>query len=73
MALSLYKQAWHDLPDDMRKPLKSELEDLLKQNGLTDNAELINSIIKVSTPNNVKLGGKQSPDLKPWKPVEQRK
>ena len=73
LALSLYKQAWHDLPDDMRKPLKSELEDLLKQNGLTDNAELINSIIKVSTPNNVKLGGKQSPDLKPWKPVEQRK
>ena len=71
-ALSLYKQAWHELPDDMRKPLKKDLENLLKQKGLT-NSELINSIIKVSTPNNVKLGGKQSPNLKPWKPIEQRK
>ena len=71
-ALSLYKQAWHDLPDDMRKPLKKELVNLLEQKGLT-NSELINSIIKVSTPNSVKLGGKQSPDLKPWKPIEQRK
>lgn len=71
-ALSLYKQAWHDLPSDMCKPLKSDLEKLLRQSFGLSNSTLINSIIKVSTPKGVTLGGKQNPLLKPWQPKEKR-
>ncbi|MBJ2128048.1 hypothetical protein JC525_03775 [Alteromonas sp. IB21] len=72
LALSLYKQAWHELPNDMCKPLKTDLEKLLRDRGIENNA-LISSIIKVSTPEGVTLGGKQHPSLKPWQPIEKRK
>ncbi len=73
LALSLYKQAWHELPSDMCKPLKTDLEKLLKQRFGLANSTLINSIIKVSTPDGVTLGGKPNPSLKPWQPIEKRK
>lgn len=72
LALSLYKEAWHHLPDNMRPPTKPELETVLKEKGLTKSAQ-INAIIKVSTPNGVELGGKQNPKLTPWKPLYKRK
>ena len=70
-ALSLYKEAWRGLPSNMRTPIKSELETVLKEKGLTKPAH-IDAVIKVSIPNGITLGGKQSPELTDWKPLHKR-
>jgi hypothetical protein len=71
-AYSLYEQAWKSLPIDMNRPNKPQLSKLLNEMGITAQ-KTIDSIIKVSTPNNVVLGGKSKSNLKSWTPISKRK
>jgi hypothetical protein len=48
------------------------LSKLLNEMGITAQ-KTIDSIIKVSTPNNVVLGGKSKSNLKSWTPISKRK
>jgi len=70
-AYTLFEEAWKDLPANMKKPTKPQLSEHLKTKGITETT-VIDSIIKVSTPNNVTLGGKQKPELSEWKPKNER-
>jgi hypothetical protein len=70
-AFSLFNEAWRDIPPDMKKPTKEQLTSQLTQKGLSIK-KTIDAIIKVSTPNNVNLGGKQKSDLKDWAPKDER-
>jgi hypothetical protein len=71
LALSLFEQAWKDLPSDMNKPNKTQLTKLLKEMDVTEQ-KTIDSLIKVSTPNNIILGGRAKLNLKDWKPMSKR-
>ena len=70
-AYDVFLNAWHELPSDMKKPTKEQLTIYLKAKGLSEIAS-IEAIIKVSTPDKFSLGGKQKPELKNWKPKNER-
>lgn len=71
LAHSLFDEAWRNFPKDMNKPSKEQLSEILKIKGITEAAS-IDAIIKVSTPNNVVLGGKKRPGFIEWKPKNKR-
>lgn len=71
-AITVYREAWEGLPKGMKQPTKEELASLLKKRGVTVPTE-INAIIKVSTPNGKRLGGRQNSELENWRPAYERK
>lgn len=71
-AYDVFLAAWQALPVDMKKPTKPQLIEYLREKGISE-ISTINAIIKVSTPDNITLGGNQKADLKEWQPKYARK
>jgi hypothetical protein len=65
-AYSLFKDIWCKLPNDMNNPTKSDLDYHVKNEQGIINKALRDAIIKVSKPNDIKLGGKSKSNLKPF-------
>jgi hypothetical protein len=65
VAESVYIDVWKNFPENMNKPLRAELEEVIRSKGITSKT-VIDSIITISTPDHITLGGKRKPDLLPW-------
>ncbi|GAA6183765.1 hypothetical protein [Aliiglaciecola sp. NS0011-25] len=72
LAYDVFLAAWKDLPVNMKRPTKSQLTDYLMAKGIKEQTT-IDAIIKVSTPDEITLGGKQKPDLVEWLIKSKRK
>jgi hypothetical protein len=72
LASSLFDSAWKDLPSDMKKPTKGQLQHFVKtEQGIIESAE-VEALIRISKPDDVQFGGNQSATLKPWQPKNKR-
>lgn len=67
IAESVFKDAWYKNPENMAKPTEAQLVELIKKKGISAPESLIKSIIKISKPDDIELGGKQKPNLIPWR------
>lgn len=65
VAESVYTDVWKNFPENMNKPLRAELEEVIRSKGITSKT-VIDSIITISTPDHITLGGKRKPDLLSW-------
>jgi len=70
-AHSLNQGVW-PIPPNMNLPRKSELVELIKAKDPSLCIADIDAIIRISTPNGIKLGGKQKKDKIPFAPVHLR-
>lgn len=67
VCLSLSKDVW-PIPEYMNKPTKNQLIELIDKKGYKFNQTEKEAIIKVSTPDDVILGGKQQNDKEAFQP-----
>jgi hypothetical protein len=69
LALSAYKQIWHDFDSTKtNRPKKEDIESLIRKIGVTDNSD-IQAIIRLIEPKEVKLGGRPNSNKEKWQPL----
>ncbi len=73
-AQNLYEYCWHNIPENMARPTKSDLRKYIIEVIGIDKKEikLIESIIIISAPKGHKFGGSQSDSLVDWLPLPER-
>lgn len=72
-AIDVYENCWEALPEDMTYPKKPELIEYIQKRHRILEKSAINSIIKLSIPDNITLGGHPKKDqLTPWRKKNDR-
>lgn len=68
-AIDVFENCWHHLEDDLKRPAKDNLIGYIKTRLKQTEGTLIESIIKLSIPDNERLGGKPKKNqVYNWKP-----